>query len=282
MKMNKPNITLHDVFTSCTENMNDENKNKYAPCFDEIVLATQDYEKKMEQGAPQDVASCSVVSGLSHTEMGKLYKDKLAKLRQPARKYYDQIKAGAPRGMCPYCRQRTVSTLDHYCPQAHYASLVISPSNLVPACAECNKNKLDITFFHQKECAFFNPYYEDSDQFIWLKASLREDLQSDELTMSFCVDPPDECDLITRKRLGHQFIKLKLDKLYGIHAAEELIGVRSRCLRIYKADGPSEVKKSIQESIKDNEYRPNSWQAAMYRALDSEWFYDSWLPTKVS
>lgn len=84
------------------------------------------------------------------------------------------------------------------------------------------------------------------------------------------------------KKVGHQFIKLKLDKLYGIHAAEELIGVRSRCLRIYKADGPSEVKKSIQESIKDNEYRPNSWQAAMYRALDSEWFYDSWLPTKVS
>ena len=29
IKMNKPNITLHDVFTSCTENMNDENKNKY-------------------------------------------------------------------------------------------------------------------------------------------------------------------------------------------------------------------------------------------------------------
>lgn len=280
MKISKPSATIQEVFASCTENMLDANKKKYASCLNEMILATQDYEKKMEQGAPQDVALCAVVGGLPCKEVEKLYKDKMAKTKQPARKYYDQIMDGAPRGMCPYCRQRVVSTLDHYYPQAHYASLVISPSNLVPACADCNKNKLDIIFYKQ-ECALLNPYYEDLDQFIWLKASLCENLQSDCLTMSFYVDPPNECNSIVRKRLEYQFIRLKLDKLYRSHAAEELIGIHSRCLRIYRAGGAAEVKNSIRESIQDNEYRPNSWQAAMYRALDSEWFYHSWLPAKV-
>ena len=280
MKISRPNITIQEVFASCTENMLKANKKKYAPCLAEMILATRDYEEKMEQGTPQDVKLCSVVGDLPYAEVEKLYANKLAKLKQPARKYYDQIMDGAPRGICPYCRQQIVSTLDHYFPKAHYASLVISPSNLIPACADCNKNKLD-AIFNKKECALLNPYYEDLDQFIWLKASLYEDLQSDYLTMSFFVDPHGECDLTTQKRLKHQFIKLKLDKLYRSHAAEELIGIHSRCLRIYKAGGATEVKSSIQESIQDNEYRPNSWQAAMYRALDSEWFYHSWLPNKT-
>lgn len=279
MKMTKPNTTIEEVFALCTENMHDANKKKYAPCLDEMILATQDYERKMEQGSPQDVTLCAAVGGLPCKEVEKLYKDKMAKIKQPARKYYDQIMAGAPRGMCPYCRQRIVSTLDHYYPQAHYASLVIAPSNLIPACGDCNKNKLD-TIFDKKECAILNPYYEDLDRFVWLKASLTEDLQADQLTMSFCVDPPDECDLILRKRLENQFTIFKLNKLYASHAAEELIGIHSRYLRIYKACGAIEVKNSIHESIQENDYRPNSWQAAMYRALDSEWLYESWLPAK--
>ena len=50
------------------------------------------------------------------------------------------------------------------------------------------------------------------------------------------------------------------------NAAEELIAVASRHLRIFKAFGASEVRKSILESLEDNTYRPNSWQSAMYRA----------------
>ena len=38
------------------------------------------------------------------------------------------------------------------------------------------------------------------------------------------------------------------------------------------------MKESISESIEENEYRSNSWQAAMYRALDDEWYLDEWLP----
>ena len=280
VKISKPNITMQEVFAACTENMHAANKKKYALCLDEMVLAIEDYEEKMEQGTPHEVALCSVVGGLPYVEVEKLYKDKLAKLKQPARKYYDQIIDGAPRGICPYCGQRIVSTLDHYFSKAHYVSLVIAPSNLIPACADCNKNKLD-AIFAKEECTLLNPYYEDLDQFVWLKASLCEDIQSEYLTMSFFVDPYGKYDLMMRKRLEYQFITLNLDKLYRSHAAGELIGIQSRCLRIYKAGGDTAVKSSIYEFIQDNEFRPNSWQSAMYRALDSEWLYNSWLPNKA-
>lgn len=31
-----------------------------------------------------------------------------------------------------------------------------------------------------------------------------------------------------------------------------------------------------------NKYRPNSWQSAMYRALNDEWYLTKWLPQKYS
>ncbi len=99
MKIAKPNITMQEVFAACTENMSAANKIKYTLCFDELMLATEDYEEKMEHGTPQEVALCTVVGGLPHVEVEKLYTDKLAKLKQPARKYYDQIIDGSPRGI---------------------------------------------------------------------------------------------------------------------------------------------------------------------------------------
>lgn len=73
---------------------------------------------------------------------------------------------------------------------------------------------------------------------------------------------------------------LHLKDLYSKHAAEELIAVFNRHLRIYKVAGTEGVKESILESLEDNKYRPNSWQSAMYRALNDEWYLNEWLPQK--
>lgn len=277
MKIPKPKITVDEVFGACLSNMHKANREKFLPCLPTILAETQAYEKSMEDGNPHNVAQCNEIQGLPKDEVEKLYTAKLSKLRQPARKYYDEILSLSPRGICPYCRQQIVSTLDHYYPKAHYISLVISPTNLVPSCSNCNKNKSDI-IIRQKEDALLSPYYEDSDAFVWLEAALVKDLGLESPAMSFYVHPPADCDPVLRRRIEHQFTLLRLNGLYSKHAAEELIGVSKRHLRIFRACGSNGVKESISESIEENEYRSNSWQAAMYRALDDEWYLDEWLP----
>lgn len=184
-------------------------------------------------------------------------------------------------GLCPYCRQQIVSTLDHYYPKAHYISLVISPTNLIPTCANCNKNKADVVV-HKKEDAILNPYYEDLDSLIWLSAEIVKDIASNFLTMTFSVLPPNDCDPVLYARLKNQFAVLHLNDLYSKHAAEEMIAVFNRHSRIYKVAGTIGVKESILESLEENKYRPNSWQSAMYRALNDEWYLTKWLPQKYS
>ena len=279
MKIPKPEIKVTEIFDSCLSNMRKTNQQLFRPCLSEIVTSTEEYEHHMENGTHENVALSESVSDIPKKELEKLYTAKLSKAKQPARKYYNQIISAAPMGLCPYCRQQIVSTLDHYYPKAHYISLVISPTNLVPSCANCNKNKSDIVI-RRKEDAILNPYYEDSDKIIWLSARLIKDLSSDFLTMTFLVSPSDECDPMLRVRLNKQFALLQLNDLYSKHAAEEMIAVFNRHSRIYKVAGVEGVKESILECLEENEYRPNSWQSAMYRALKDEWYLNEWLPQK--
>ena len=280
MILRKPTISIEHIFDACISTMRENNKNKFAPCSYELQLATNDYEQKMQQKDFENVQQCTSIQNLSQQDLSKLYTQYLSRLGHPARKYYDQIISSASGGICPYCHQRVVSTLDHYYPKAHYISLVISPSNLIPACQDCNKNKSDSIINSNSE-AFINPYYEDIDQFIWLHAHLNEDSESEELIMSFYVSIPSNIDSLLEQRLKNQFQMLKLNYLYSMHAAQELIGIIKRHKRIYDSSGISDVKKDVLDAINDNSYRPNSWQSAMYRALDTEWYYSVWLPLKI-
>ena len=279
MILRKPTISIEHIFDTCISTMRENNKNKFAPCSYELQLATNDYEQKMQQKDFENVQQCTSIQNLSQQDLSKLYTQYLSRLGHPARKYYDQIINSAPGGICPYCHQRIVSTLDHYYPKAHYISLVISPSNLIPACQDCNKNKSDSIINSNAE-AFINPYYEDSDQFIWLHARLDEDIESEELIMSFYVSVPENIDLLLEQRLQNQFQILKLNYLYSMNAAQELITIKKRHNRIYNYSGISAVKEDILDAINDNSHRPNSWQSAMYRALDTNWYYTVWLPLK--
>lgn len=279
MKIPKPDIKVTEVFDSCLSNMRTANQLLFRPCLPEIITSTEEYEHHMENGNHENVTSRESISGVPKNELEKLYTAKLSKTKQPARKFYDEIISAAPMGLCPYCRQQIVSTLDHYYPKAHYISLVITPTNLVPSCTNCNKNKSDVVI-HRKEDAILNPYYEDSDSLIWLSAALVKNLTSDFLTMTFFVLPPDNCNPILRARLEKQFVLLHLNDLYSKHAAEEMIAVFNRHSRIYKVAGVEGVKESVLESLQENGYRPNSWQSAMYRALNDEWYLNEWLPQK--
>jgi hypothetical protein len=75
----------------------------------------------------------------SATQLKNLYDDNFARARSTGRPIYDRIMAAAPRSICPLCKLRTVSTLDHFLPKATYPLLAVTPLNLVPCCSDCNK-----------------------------------------------------------------------------------------------------------------------------------------------
>lgn len=260
--------------------MRQKNQTLYSPILPKIINDSKVFEQCMENNTPQIVPMCEEIGKVSKSEIVKIYTQKLVQQDQPARKYYNQIISLAPNGICPYCRQQIASTLDHFLPKSHYSSLVITPTNLIPSCSNCNKNKSD-SIIDSVENAIFNPYYENSDKYIWLKGNLVEDSSSDSLIMTFYVEDAN-LDPTYRERIKNQFLMLKLNILYSKHAAEELIVISKRHIRLYSDCGLVEVKKDIDESIFDNEHRPNSWQYAMYTALKNEWYYNYWLPKYAS
>lgn len=84
-------------------------------------------------------------------------------------------------------------------------------------------------------------------------------------------------------RASRHFETFKLNELYQSHASEEYIACLNRIKRLYKRGGRELAVADLREQIEDKDMiRLNTWQAAMYQAIiDSEWFWDEYLPEKV-
>ena len=101
--------------------------------------------------------------------MIKVYTNRMAKEGAPGRPVYNALKLAARR--CPLCGHRDVSTLDHYLPKTAFPLLCVTPSNLVPACSDCNKVKSDALPATAADQTL-HPYFDDADQDAWLKAEV--------------------------------------------------------------------------------------------------------------
>ncbi|TGA97710.1 hypothetical protein E4665_11460 [Sporolactobacillus shoreae] len=71
----------------------------------------------------------------------KVYTQKMVPKSQLGRPYYDLFLSLPPNEKCPYCGQKKVSTLDHFLPKSVYTPLIVTPTNLVPSCKDCNTEK---------------------------------------------------------------------------------------------------------------------------------------------
>ena len=281
-RLKKPTDDIEEVFSACTQRMRAKTKQKYSSCFSEIKDKSIEYESKMRAGKAEEISEQKKIGTVSASEIKKLYTDRLASPKHPARHYYDLYLHNATNGICPYCNYREATTLDHFLPKAHYIPLVITPTNLVPCCKDCNKNKLD-DVIHSREDVFFNPYYEDVDDTLWLKGTLIKDITQGNLSMLFSVkddiEGVDECYIA---RLKNQFEKLKLGNAYGIQASRELLSVKQRLIIYYKDGGPDAALKEIHYEIKSRNDNPNSWQSAMYRGLIDPWLFYVFLPSQLN
>jgi hypothetical protein len=206
-------------------------------------------------------------------EMKTLYKGTFSRKGSRVRPIYDELKAAREtHGICPLCGQRDVSTLDHYLAQSLHPSLTVTPINLVPACAPCNKAKLDrqpATVGEQT----LHPYFDEIGDMVWLKAQVVV-VEQEKPALVFSVEPPEECSEVMRERLHSHFAIFGLGTLYSTHAGVELINNRLILMQMAGQVGVEGFRSHFLEQANSRRaIDPNSWQCAMYDALAaSDWF----------
>jgi hypothetical protein len=235
-----------------------------------VEAADARFDQAAVDGKLHELAPDEAVPGVSAEEMEKVYTQRMARRKAPGREVYDELLSAPPNGVCPLCQQRVASTLDHHLPKARFPALVVAPLNLVPACTDCNKAKLD-TLPRSADEVVLHPYYDNIDSATWLAAEVIEGAPS---AVVYRVAAPDEWDQVLARRVRHHFASFRLGDLYATQAAEELLNLRYQLGLIYTAAGISGVRAELNALHRSClQARRNGWRTAAYRAwAENNWF----------
>jgi hypothetical protein len=247
-------------------------KQRLASITSDVVAAANELAAAAVAGAVDTIPTAAAVGPVSGAELKAVYRDRFAKDRAPGRIYYDRIITSAPNGKCPMCGHRDVATLDHFLPQAKYPALTVAPVNLVPACSDCNKTKLDRRPTSPSTVTL-HPYFDDIESQPWLTAAVQETAPA---STRFWVNPPAEWSPVLVERVIHHFRVFGLARLYAAQAAEELVNIRSDLTRVFAAEGNAGVAAFLRDRAASRRAAHiNSWQTATYDAFAaSPWFCD--------
>lgn len=268
-KLPPPPFTALEVFRLCNDGRQDtELRERMARVENEIMEADVAFRSAVEALQLHTLkASDFALTGIKDEEMVATY-DKRLVGGIKGRRVYDALRVSAE--LCPLCGVGTVTTLDHHLPKAKYAALTVNPSNLIPACMDCNKNKTTRT----PTCAEdepLHPYFDDIDAEQWLKAVI---VEGDSPQAEFYVDPPQSWSDILAARVRFHFHEFRLAKLYRLKAVTELGGIQHQMLTVLRSGGASALQQMLRTQAESRaQYDRNGWQAALYDALaDSEWY----------
>lgn len=271
-KLRKPLDDSRAVFLTCISRVrNPDLRSRLESIQNSIVTASQDFDIAASTNSLHTLSTQNDIDGIiTQQEMSDVYTNRMAKKGAPGRVFYDQLLAVPEHGRCPLCGQRVVSTLDHHLPKKHYPALSVVLTNLVPACADCNKTKIDIIPGNSGE-ETIHPYFDDVDTDMWLYAKVFE---TSPAVILFYVNPPENWNATKTRRLKHHFKLFKLSSLYSSQAATELINIRDRLSDLFDEAGDLAVREHLRDEARSRESAYlNSWQTAMYRALaNSEWY----------
>lgn len=271
-KLPQPNIQGKDALKLCATSIRSlELKGKINSIEDLVSIAENEYKLRGVSEELYLIDSHENIEGLlTGKEMVRIYNNTFVKSIH-TRNIYDRIKKSCENDICPLCGQGTVYQLDHYLPISDFPIYGVSPINLVPACSDCNKNKLASRALTACEQTL-HPYFDDIEQERWLYADVMESIPT---TVIFYVKPPVQWGVTIHERIENHFRTFGLASLYATHAAVEISNIRFSLQRL--AQG-SNYPKKISAHLKDKaescmHARLNSWQSATYDALSkSDWF----------
>jgi len=267
----RPNFNTAVVIDACINSIQDPDiRNGLTQISGTLVLSEADYIMRGTGMALFSIPQSPTVGGIvSGATMKRVYASTFVKSSR-TRAMYDALKAAPENDMCPLCAQRTVSTLDHYLAQSLHANLTIVPANLVPACAECNKNKLDRQPANAADQSF-HPYFDNFDDDRWLWAQV---VVGSPAALTFHVTQPMLWDAVKLERAQRHFSAFKLAALYASHAGVELTNIRFSLSTIAERGSAEDIRAFLLDRAASARHANlNSWQTATYDALvNSAWF----------
>jgi hypothetical protein len=271
-KLPLPTYTAEYAFSTCISRIkNQDLRNRLSNIKVTIIAAAADYELAADANTLYQIASTeSVDDVVTADEMSDVYDLRMVKSRGPGRPIYDKLISAPEHGRCPLCGQGTVWTLDHHLPKQLYPKFAVTPANLVPSCLNCNKIK-GSTVPTTPEDSSLHPYFDDVDTHRWLTAAVADSAPA---AVLFDITRPADWNDILFARVRHHFKLLNLASLYSGHAAEEMSHIRDYVSGLHTSAGPEAVKQHLRDQANSREAaRRNSWQTAMYRALEaSDWY----------
>ncbi|MCA1021828.1 HNH endonuclease [Halobacillus litoralis] len=264
--LSMPSMTTEEVYDCCISNFRDADFTEVLEGYKPSILADSfDYKIKASENRLHSFISAKEID-VYH--MKKVYSDKLVK--GPGRSFYDKLMAAPSNGKCPLCGHRQVSNLDHHLPKSHFATVAVTPLNLVPVCSDCNFIKR-ATFPSKSDEEPLHPYFDYVDDAIWLYCEV---LPTNPISFMYKVSPPLNWSRTLKTRVISHFEQLKLNKLYTANAAEELMNIGSYLANLHSRGGPEIVQEFLSGMCESQrKYRTNSWEAALYECLSSSpWF----------
>lgn len=236
-----------------------------------LQLAEATYRAMAPTGQLYQIpTSDHVTPDLSGELMGTIYKSHFTRTGAPSRALYETIRMAPPYGICPMCAQRIVASVDHYLPQSLHPAFNLTPANLVPACSDCNKNKL-AKFAKTAAEQTLHPYFDDLGSDRWLVVDLTETAPP---SVVYRVKPAPGWTAVLTARVEHHFDVMGLGELYAAQAASELADISFGLAELAKTGGPVAIRSHLYGEYASRYARdPNSWKTALYEALcASAWF----------
>ncbi len=215
-----------------------------------------------------------VFGSLTKSDVKSLYSGQMVPTSKAARQHYDQLVISSPQRKCPFCGFGRATTLDHFLNKSDYPWLSIVPTNLVPACRDCNHSK-GTSRAETANDQTIHPYFENAQLSTeqWLFASV---LQTAPLALDYRAEPPASWDKALRKRVERHFVGFNLKARFAIEAATELGALRFTLKKLHPTAGRAAVAQhlAVVASGEEEQFR-NSWRTALYQALaGSDWYID--------
>lgn len=252
-----PDNKIDDIFTECNtfadkaiEEVISKNKN--------VIL---NESKQYSQYVPNNLSSYSltVFPPNEVEEIKKLYTQKMVKHNSGGRKYYDILMSNA--SICPICGFGTPTELDHFIPKSLYPQLCITPSNLIPICRDCNKNK-DDAFSKNYMDLPFHPYFDDMNE-QWLECNI---IFKSAKIINYCF----YCGLPSAPlfvKYNSFLSTFQLNKTFSGPCCREIEDIKflHKALLLKSEQVLMEDIQTHKESFQKNDV--NSWKSALYRAL---------------
>lgn len=280
-RLAKPDYDFGDVLDKCLTGILRGNKNLKTTIQadkSEILLDGECYEAQAKLGqlyAYQEMKrfyNLTAISAQTKDHYIHLYETYFVPEAKPeTRAIYDEI-LNAAKEDCPFCGGLgTPKNLDHFLPKTKFPQFSVFPSNLIPACFDCNLHSKKTSYASTAEEQTLHPYFDKHIFFQeqWITADYIPGSNLDEPgEFRYYVNVPSHWDEVDRARVENYFEDFNLASRYAKHATSSLKSkLRSIRRELSKGVSIQEIVSDVIQPDIDDAPFVNYWEVGMSDGL---------------